>query len=297
MRRARTPWRVSVAVLPLLAPVVLPAPAAIATHQYCGKDAEGVTLGGYAGGTQDNGHPLDDPQDEDRLDDADYAGSAAVDIAANVAMAAERVAEAISLSESMYDVLFFKEPSKEIKLGFSIAKLVAGIVTTTTDAVVLGLEQRNAEVDACGGTMLGDMIDTLAVVGIQEELGALDPVNGRGPSSTYLLPDDGAPAWTGGSELYPGHKDLAVPYVDGRANNSNTGVAVVVRNTIAHLEAHGINTGGGYVWVQGSGLVKQDGAKDLWWDAMHLLEDGRVRLAHAKFAEAYRMAVTLQTSS
>jgi len=29
---------------------------------------------------------------------------------------------------------------------------------------------------------------------------------------------------------------------------------------------------------------------------MRLLEDGRLRLAHAKFAEAYRMAVAPQTN-
>jgi len=291
----RSPLRLAAAALLPLALLALPAPPAHADHQYCGEAAEGVHLGGYAGSTHDNGHP-----DGEEVGGAvDYAGAGAVDIAKNVALAAERLKEGIGVTENMYDVLAFRTPSKEVKLGFSIAKLAAGIASIAADAVVLRLEQQNAEVDACGGTMLGDMIDTNFVAGMQEELAGLDPADGDIdiPSTIYMLPDDGAPEWTSESDLYPGHEGhLDTPYVDGRANG-NLGVAMVVRNTIAHLEAHGVKTGGGYKWVPGVGLVYQDGAKDLWWDGIRLLEDGRVRLAYAKFAEAYRMAVTTETTS
>lgn len=291
----RSPRRLAAAAVLLLALLVPPAPAAYADHQYCGEAAEGVHLGGYAGSTRDNGHP-----DGEEVGGAvDYAGAGAVDIAKNVAMAAERLKEGLGVTESMYDVLVFRTPSKEVKLGFSIAKLAAGIASIAADAVVLRLEQQNAEVDACGGTMLGDMIDTLFVADLEEELAGLDPANGHIdiPSNIHLLPDDGVPEWTSESDLYDGHEgSLDIPYPDGRANG-NLGVATVVRNTIAHLDAHGIKTGGGYKWVPNVGLVYQDGAKDLWWDGMRLLEDGRVRLAYAKFAEAYRMAVTTQTTS
>jgi len=287
--------RLAAAFALLLTPLVLPAPAAHADHQYCGEAAEGVHLGGYAGSTHDNGHP-----DGEEVGGAvDYAGAGAVDIAKNVAMAAERLKEGLGVTENMYDVLNFRTPIKELKLGFSIATLAAGIASIVADAVVLRLEQQNAEVNACGGTMLGDMVDTLFVARMQEELGGIDPADGSIdiPSNTFLLPDDGAPGWTSESDLYDGHKDsLEIPYVDGRANG-NLGVVTVVRNTIAHLEAHGVKTGGGYKWVPNVGLVYQDGAKDLWWDGVRLLEDGRVRLAYAKFAEAYRMAVTTQTTS
>lgn len=297
MTHSRSPRRLATAaVLPLaVAMLMLPAPAAHADHQYCGEAAEGVHLGGYAGSTRDNGHP-----DGDEVGGlVDYAGAGAVDIAKNVAMAAERLKEGLAVSENMSDVLMFRTPIKELKLGFSIAKLAAGIASIVADAVVLRLEQQNAEIDACGGTMLGDMIDTLFVAEMEEELAGLDPADGHIdiPASTFLLPDDGAPEWTSESDLYDGHEgSLDIPYADGRANG-NLGVATVVRNTIAHLEAHGVKTGGGYKWVPNVGLVYQDGAKDLWWDAMRLLEDGRVRLAYAKFAEAYRMAVTTQTTS
>lgn len=282
--------------------LLLPAEAAHADHQYCGPDAEGVHLGGYAGSTLDNGHPdYGDGEDSDEVGGAvDYAGAGGVDVAKNVAMAAERLAEGLGVTANMYDAMPLKTPIKELKLGFSIAQLAAGIASTAADAVVLRFEQQNAEVDACGGTKLGDMIDTLFVADLQEELAGLDPANGHidVPSTIHMLPDDGAPTWTSESDGYPGHKDsLDIPYVEGRADNANLGVAAVVRNTIAHLEAHGIDTGGGYEWVPDVGLVYQDGAKDLWWDGMRLLEDGRVRLAYAKFAEAYRMAVDTQTTS
>lgn len=296
MTRSRSPLLLAVAAVPLMTLLVLPAPTAHATHQYCGKTAEGVHLGGYAGATRDNGHP-----DGEAVGGAvDYAGAGAVDIAKNVAMAAERLKAGLALSENTYDVVLYKGGSKAVKLGFSIAKLVAGIASIAADAVVLRFEQQNAEVNACGGAALGDMIDTLFVAGLQEELAGLDPATGHIdiPSNIYLLPDDGAPEWTSETDLYDGHEGtLDIPYVDGYANAPNLGVAVVVRNTIAHLEAHGIKTGGGYKWVPGVGLVYQDGAKDLWWDGIRLLEDGRVRLAYAKFAEAYRMAVNTQTTS
>jgi hypothetical protein len=289
--------RLTVATVPVLALLVVagPIPSAQANHQYCGEAAEGVHLGGYAGETRDNGHP-----DGEEVGGAvDYAGAGAVGIAKNVAFAADRVTVAIGLSESMYDVLNFSSPNKEVKLGFSIAKLAAGIAKTAADAVVMRLEQQNAEVNACGGTELGDMIDTLFVARIQEELTGLSSGGSPiGPPSMFVLPDDGAPEWTSESDRYDGHEgSLEIPYIDGVANDENIGVAVVVRNAIAHLEAHGINTGGGFKWVPGVGVVYQDGAKDLWWDAIRLLEDGRVRLAYAKFAEAYRMAVSTQTTS
>lgn len=294
MRRIRSGVAVGAPVLALLA-VVGPAPSAQANHQYCGKDAEGVHLGGYAGETRDNGHP-----DGEEVGGAvDYAGVGAVAIAKQVAFALDRVNESVGMAEAIADAVPFIEPEKEIKLGFSIAKLAAGIAKTAADAVVMGLEQRNAEVDACGGTVTGDLLDTLFVARIEEELAGLasggSPI---GPPSMFVLPDDGAPEWTSETDRYDGHEgSLDIPYIDGVANDENIGVAVIVRNTIAHLEAHGINTGGGFKWIQGQGLVYQDGAKDLWWDAMRLLEDGRVRLAYAKFAEAYRMAVSLQTTS
>lgn len=266
---------------------------ATAMHQYCGEAAEGVHLGGYAGGSKDNGHP--DGKH------GGWAGGSAVGEAKNLALIVNRVGASIGMSATIYDTLAYDTPNKAVKLAFSIAKLAAGIAGTATNAAVLALEQRNAEVNACNSVLAGDTIDLLFVARMQEELAQLDPADGNidVPSSMFLLPDDGSPNWTDFATRYgsrPGHSDLAIPYIDGFANTDAIGVATIVRNTIAHLDAHGIDTGGGYEWTS-DGLEYQNGAKDLWWDAMRLLEDGRVRLAYAKFADAYRMAVTTQTTS
>lgn len=273
--------------------LAFPAAPASATHQYCGPTATGVHLGGYPEGTMGNGHPAGE--------DGSYIAVAAVGEAKRTAMEVNRAEAFVALSGTIYDTLSFRAPNKVVKLGFSIAGLALGITATTAEAAVLALEQRKAEVDACNAVLAGDTMDLIFVAQLQEELANLDPADGTVdvPTSMFLLPDDGSPAWTDHAPGYqdrPGHKDLAIPYVDGFADNEYLGVATVVRNTIAHLDAHGIDTGGGYEWVPGVGLQYQDGAKDLWWDAMRLLEDGRVRLAHTKFAEAYRMAVMTETS-
>lgn len=275
--------------------MALPASPATAVHQYCGKDATGVHLGGYPGATKDNGHPDGDGED------SGWAGGGAQEIAARVALAIERVGAGLEMSGELYEAIASNGGTEAVKLGFAIASLVSDIAGVAADATVLQLDQRVAEVDACNGVLAGDTIDLLFVARMQEELASFNPTDGtvEVPSNLFLLPDDGSPEWTSDSTLYshlPGHDDLDTPYIDGVANTEAIGVATVVRNAIAHLEAHGISTGGGYTWVPGVGLQYQDGAKDLWWDGMRLLEDGRLRLAHAKFAEAYRMAVAPQTN-
>lgn len=276
------------------ATLVQQAPAQ-AFSQYCGKDQEGIHKEGYAAGSYDNGHP------DHEADPQGWAGGAAVGTAKNVALALNRVSAFIAMSEKIYDVLDYAEPIKEVKLGFSVAALAADIATTAADAVVMGLEQQNAEINACGAVFVGDTVDLLFVTEMQEDLGAVDP-SGEStvPSSMFMLPDDGNPDWNRDATRYRdrnGHADLALPYAAGFANDPYVGVATMVRNTIAHLEAHGINTGGGTVWVPGVGLQQLEGAKDLWWDGMRLLQDGRLQLAYAAFAEAYRVAVSVHTNS
>jgi hypothetical protein len=297
-RRGRMGRRVAtVAAATMVVTVLaLPTSPATAVHQYCGKDAIGVHLGGYPGSTKDNGHPDGDGED------SGWAGGGAQEIAARVALAIERVDAGLEMSSELYEAIASNGGTEGVKLGFAIAGLATGIAVVAADAAVLNLDQRVAEVDACNGVLAGDTIDLLFVARMQEELATFNPTDGtvEVPSNLFLLPDDGSPEWTSDSTLYshlPGHDDLPIPYIDGMANTEAIGVATVVRNAIAHLEAHGIGTGGGYEWVPGVGLQYQDGAKDLWWDGIRLLEDGRLRLAHAKFAEAYRMAVAPQTNS
>lgn len=287
------------ATLAMTTTLAMPAGPAAAVHQYCGKAAIGVHKGGYPGSTLDNGHPHGDGVD------SGWSGGGAIKIALGVALALERAGAFIEMSETLYDSMSSNPVPKTVELKFNIAALAADIGKVAADATVLNLNQRIAEVNACNAVLAGDTIDLLFVARVQEELATFSSADGtvEVPSNLFLLPDDGSPEWTqqltDESRKYshlPGHDDLPIPYVDGVADTDAVGVATVVRNAIAHLEAHGIGTGGGYKWVPGVGLVYQDGAKDLWWDAMRLLEDGRVRLAHAKFAAAYRMAVSLQSS-
>lgn len=286
----------AVAALAGAALVVAPTGPASAFGQYCGKDQAGIHLGGYAPGSLDNGHP--DPKSKH----PGWAGLGAVKEAKTNAFKIERIGASVEMSEKIFDAMPFDDPSKEIKLGFSIASLITDIAGVAADSVVRGLEHRNAEMVACGSVFLGDTVDLLFVARMQEELAGINPADGpiKVPSNIFVLPDDGNPDWNRDSTHYrdrPEHNALGIPYADGFANDEYIGVATMVRNEIAHLEAHGINTGGGTVWKDGVGLVHVDGAKDLWWDGIHLLQDGRLRLAYAKFAEAYRMAVELHTTS
>jgi hypothetical protein len=275
--------------------VVATANPAAAFSQYCGEGQIGIYHGGYPPGTEDTGHPeFGSPLES-------WGGKGAIDAAKAAALAIDRASAFTEWSEKLYEAL--EDPgSKTVKLGFAIANLALKIGGVAAEASVQQAEQASNEMDNCAAVFNGDLVDVLYVARLEEELGGLDPANGpiKTPSDVFLLPDDGAPEWTSDTTKYAdlnNHGDLTIPYVDGAIDNEYVGAAVVVRNLIAHMEAHGMNTGGGTVWVPGVGLVHQDGAKDLWWDGMRLLEDGRVRLAYAKFAEAYQTAVTTHTSS
>ncbi|HEX2177108.1 MAG TPA: hypothetical protein VHG70_14480 [Nocardioidaceae bacterium] len=283
-----------VAVLGLQTMTATPARA---LHQYCGSGAEGIHLGGYAGETRGNGHPQANG-------DGGWAGGAALGEAKNARLTINRIKAFLGLGTQLLSAQMFVTPTKALKTALTIARLALTVAEVAADAVVMEREQRNAEMDACNDVLGGDTIDLLFLAQMQAELGEYDPADGtvEYPSNILQLPDDGSPGWTEHSERYTDrpsdasgegvrHEDLKSPYVDGFVNVDYIGVATMVRNTIAHLEAHGIDTGGGHVWEDGR-LVYRDGAKDVWWDAMRLLEDGRVRRAYATFAEAYQMAVT-----
>jgi hypothetical protein len=276
--------------------VVTAASPAAAFSQYCGEGQIGIYHGGYPPGTEDTGHPEWGSAYES------WGGKGAIDAAKAAALAIDRASAFVEWGKKLHEALIEDELTATQELAYSVASLVLKIGGVAAEASVQQAEQAANEMDACAAVFNGDLVDVLYVARLEEELGQLDPANGpvKVPSNVFLLPDDGSPEWTSDTTKYAdrnNHGDLTIPYVDGAIDNEYVGAAVIVRNLIAHMEAHGMNTGGGTVWVPGVGLVHQDGAKDLWWDGMRLLEDGRVRLAYAKFAEAYRTAVTTHTTS
>lgn len=264
--------------------LVVSAPPALAIHQYCGDGAEGIHLGGYPDSTsRGNGHPIDG--------NGTWAGVGAVTPLARTLYGLERaethldnVVTLISLPD--------KVPTEIVALVQSIVKEGIRIAKTAVGAAHLEAEHRNAEVDQCGSTLMGDMIDAIFVGQLQEELALLGAARATGTvgegarlagSSAFLLPDDGLLDVTPDGATYAdraGHDSdslAAAQFFEGFADADFIGVAVVVRNEIAHLKAHGVATAD---------------AEVRWKEAMDLLAAGMVREAYGVFADAYYRAVT-----
>lgn len=266
--------------------LVATAPSAAGLHQYCGADKVGVRLGGYAGATSDNGHP-EGPD----ADGGSWVGRAAVKEAR---IAAFTFAQAEGLVDATVNVLngYADEPVQAaVRLDKALIAWILRIGRITAEAVVLHREHANAEVNACNSVMMGDMVDTLFVAMLEEELAYQDvrntgsePGSRLSPSALFLLPDDGLPdtqqdatqRYQDGN-TYPSHSGLGITYQHGFADAKYIGVATVVRNTIAYMKLYGMPTGD---------------AEFRWAMAMDYLRQGDLRNANLWFADAYQTAVT-----
>lgn len=258
-----------------LVAVLVPTAPASALHNYCGATAEGVHLEGYAAGSKPNGHP-DGP-------DGGWGGGAGVKEAKRALLGLDRTAETLGY---LVDITALTPPldnipGKVLALAHEVAKTALFVGKTATSAVILHGEARNAEINTCGVVMMGDVIDTIFVATIEQNLvdvaaaaAGHDPGRGPVPASTFVLPNDGGYDWS-----QDHHPDLpvAIPYADGFADEGSIGVAVVVRNAISHMKQHGIPTGR---------------AEQLWLEAKALLDNEEYLDAYAKFAEAYQEAVS-----
>lgn len=281
MKATRTSRAAAIPVALLL--LVVGAAPAGAVHQYCGDGAEGIHLGGYPSSESlGNGHP--------NGSGGSWAGSGAVGPLSKTLYGLDRAETHI---QNLIDALdeFELVPTKSVNLGFSIAKLALHIAKTGVGAALLHNSHRNAEVDACGGVLTADMLDAIFVGTLQEELGLLGAARATGVvgegsriagSSAFLLPDDGILDVTPDGDTYAdrhGHDAdslAAAQFWEGFADADYVGVAVVVRNAIAHLQAHGVDTAD---------------AEVRWKEAMDLLSNGLVRDAYGVFADAYYLAV------
>lgn len=280
-----------------------------ALSQYCGKDAIGVGVD-YPSGL-DNGHPSNESENLDG-----WGGLPAVRAATTTSLVADRVAEALEFPVKIIGDQGFDEDDlvpKGLNVGFSLAAFVATIVKTAADIAALEIGHQSELVDACSGTLTGDLTDALFVALMQEDLAYLQPelANNDGgeiphgvrlaPTAMFLMPDDGMPAWQRDAHLYSGsggHADLDLYYQDGFLNADYVGVAATVRNEIALLDALGISTGGGTVYDPATRRwVTIPGAKEMWHEAVAEAETGDLRAAYAQFARAYQTAVTGQTGS
>lgn len=285
--------------------VLLPAPSpADALSVACGKALVGVGVD-YAAGL-DNGHP-----DDHALDG--WNGRPALSQLTQDHFVLGRVVGGIEAGYAILDAAPFEIDGvvqKGIKVGVGITLTVMNIIIRALDVAIMELEHQNARVDACGDTLGGDFVDVLFTAMVEEELAYLD-LDGNAdpgatdqeagvqlvPSAILMLPKDGHPAWQRDASLYtglPGHSDLAIPYVDGFQNAQYVGVATIVRNQIAHLEAVGVDTGTTTTHPDpnGGSDITVYGAGDLWKQGMTAMAEGDARLAHTRFAQAYRTAVS-----
>lgn len=292
----------------LLIASLLHARPADALSQYCGSTAYAVGVN-YASGL-DNGHPSDESESLDG-----WGGLEAVRDAKIAVLVTERVQDALEYPEKFFDATGF-EPQKLAKVGLTIAAAVAQIAVTSAQITLSEIEHQNALVDKCSGTLAGDLNDAVFVALMEEELANLDPNapssnDGTAPASgvriaptaLFLLPDDGMPAWQRDTsrydnDAYPGHADIELYTQEGFIDADYLGIATLVRNQIAHLEAHGMHTGGGRVYNPVTRRFDTiPGAKDMWAGAMAELRTGDLRSAYAQFVRAYQTAVTAPSSS
>lgn len=299
----------------LVASTIQPPPAR-ALSQYCGSTAVAVGVD-YASGL-DNGHPKpfvspfsSDGQQTTVLDG--WGGLDAVRDAKIAVLVTERVKDAIEYPEKFFEALSYDAPKLAI-VGLTVAAAVAQIAVTTAKITLSEIEHQNALVDACSGTLTADLTDVVLVALMEEELANLDPnapsSDGTAPASgirlaptaLFLLPDDGMPAWQRDTTRYddghPGHADIELYHQEGFIDAEYIGIATLVRNQIAHLEAHGIPTGGGRVYNPVKRRFETvPGARDMWAGAMAELRTGDLRAAYAQFARAYQTAVTAPSQS
>lgn len=292
----------------LLLASLLQARPADALSQYCGSTAYAVGVN-YASGL-DNGHPSHESESLDG-----WGGLEAVRDAKIAVLVTERVKDALEYPEKFFDATGF-EPQKLAKVGLTIAAAVAQIAVTSAQIALSEIEHQNALVDKCSGTLAGDLTDAVFIALMEEELANLDPNapssnDGTAPASgvrlaptaLFLLPDDGMPAWQRDTsrydgDAYPGHADLELYTQEGFIDADYLGIATLVRNEIAHLEAHGMSTGGGRVYNPVTRRYDTiPGARDIWAGAMAELRTGDLRSAYAQFVRAYQTAVTAPSSS
>jgi hypothetical protein len=285
-----------VAVLALAAGLVaVPAVPAAALHQNCGKDFTGVHFGDYPSGVRSNGHP--DPKAPLSAFNPAWSGKGGVTADLELTKyTIERLEKGLEVAAKIWSA--GDDPlSKAVGFDLTIIKLVTHVTKVALDA---GITHRNAtsdDINSCGSVFLGDTIDLLWVAQLEEDLldygaalAGVDTSPGRrtAGSTIHLLPNDGSHEWTPDGSIYkdrPGHDSetlKAIGFNDGMLDEPHIGVAVVVRNSIAHLHANGVPVGN---------------ARQQWKQAMGHMRNGNVREAYAGFAEAYYTAVTAGTSS
>jgi hypothetical protein len=267
----------AVAALVGLVVVLVPSVPAGALHNYCGATSEGVHLGNFAAGSKANGHP-DGPN-------GGWGGLAGVKEAKRALLGLDRTAETLDyvINIAALTPPLDNIPGKVVALAHEVAKTALFVGKTAASAVVLHGESQNAAVNACNVVLMGDLIDTMFVATIEQDLADVaaaaaghSPGEAPVPASTFMLPNDGGYTWSQHVTHDPA-LETAIPYVDGFTDEESIGVAVVVRNSIAHMKDHGIPTGR---------------AVELWTEAKSLLDAKRYLDAYAKFAEAYREAVS-----
>lgn len=255
--------------------VLVPSVPAGALHNYCGATSQGVHLGNFAAGSKPNGHP-DGPN-------GGWGGLAGVKEAKRALLGIDRTAETLGY---LVDIAALTPPlnnipGKVLALSHEVAKAALFVGKTAASAVITHRDSQNAAVNACNVVLMGDLIDTMFVATIEQDLADVaaaaaghEPGQGPVPASTFMLPNDGGFDWS-----QDHHPDLkpAIPYADGFTDEEAIGVAVVVRNAISHMKQHGIPTGR---------------AEELWFQAKALLDADEYLDAYAKFAEAYQEAVS-----